>query len=421
MNVSRRTVLRGALGAMVGLPALEAFAQTRTPRLVLMFNANGTVYPRWAPSSRATKTFELSPILSPLQPFRDRLAVLEHLRCTSAEGGPGDGHGKGIGSLWTGTELWGSPIAGEVWWAGGPSVDQVIADQLGTSTAFRSLELAVQPLGSSVYDRMIYRAAAQPLPPMTDPRAVFDRLFTQAGTDPAQVALRRRRRKSVLDFVGDQLAQVEKKVSQADRVRLDAHLTSVRELETRLAAVPKPLQSCVTPVDPAPVVLDDPSQYQAIGEVQMELLAYALACDLTRVASLQWSSSTSNVVFKWLGCTEDHHSLSHKPDADADAQRQLVAIDHWYAQQLASLLGRLQKLQLLDDTLVVWGNELGKGNVHSHTDVPFVVAGGGVTGGRVIDCAGRAHNDLLLAVMKQVGVQAATFGNPAYCQSAIAL
>jgi hypothetical protein len=417
MSVTRRAVLRGALGAMVGLPALEAFAQARTKRLVLMFNANGTVYPQWAPQAAG----QLSPILEPLETFRGQLTVLEHLNCTAGESGPGDGHGKGIGSLWTGTELWGSPIAGDVWWAGGPSVDQVIADQIGTSTALRSLELAVQPQGSRVYDRMIYRAALQPLPPMTDPRAVFDRLFTQAGTDPNLLALRRSRRKSVLDFVGGQLAQVEPEVSAADRLRLDAHLSSVRELEQRLDALPKPLPSCTTPADPAPMVLDDPSQFEAIGRAQMDLLAYALACDLTRVASLQWSSSTSNVVFKWLGCTEDHHSLSHKPDADADSQRQLALIDRWYAMQFAYLLSLLRSLSLLDDTLVVWGNELGKGNVHSHTDVPFVIAGGGVKGGRAIDCTGHAHNDLLLAMMRQMGVQSATFGNPKYCAAPLAL
>ncbi len=424
MKLSRRGVLRGAFGAAVGLPWLEALAGPKEARrLVLVFGPNGTVYPRWAP--RAAKgALALSPILEPLQAWRERLTVLTHLDMTSANNGPGDGHGKGIGHLWTGTEMWGSPLTGDVWWAGGPSVDQVIADAVGTSTAFRSLELGVQVQGSRVYDRMIYRAAAQPLPPETDPQALYQRLFSSPGSDPALVALRRSRRKSVLDFVGDQLGQVEKTVSQADRVRLDAHLSSVRELEHRLDALPRPLPGCTTPQPPAPLVLDDPSQFEAIGAAQMDLLAYALACDLTRVASLQWSSSTSLVVFKWLGCTTDHHSLSHTPDTDLASQAQLEKIDRWYAQQFAGLLQRLERLSagagsLLDQTLVVWGNELGKGNVHSHTRVPFVLAGGAggaLAGNQVVDCTGRAHNDLLVSAMNLMGVPGTRFGNPAYCK-----
>ncbi len=423
MRLSRRGLIRGAFGTVLGLPWLEALAGPRTAqRLVLMFNANGTVYPSWLPRESSGELV-LSPILSPLSAHVDQLTVLGNLDMVSANSGPGDGHGKGMGHLWTGTEMWGSPIAGDVWWAGGPSVDQVIADAVGTSTALRSLELAVQPQGSRVYDRMIYRAAAQPLPPEASPRAAFDRLFTQPGTDPAQVALRRSRRKSVLDFVRDQLGAVEKTVSSSDRVRLDAHLSSVRELEHRLDAVAKPLPGCLTPEAPGTFILNTPDQFESVGHLQMDLLVYALACDLTRVASLQWSSSTSAVVFKWLGCTVDHHSLSHTPDADAGSQAQLALIDEWYAQQFAYLLDKMRKVSagagtLLDQSLVVWGNELGKGNVHSHTRVPFVLAGGAggaLKGNQYLDCHGRPHNDLLLSMMHLMGVHADSFGNPKYC------
>src|SRR6266566_7665489 len=157
----------------------------------------------------------------------------------------------------------------------------------------------------------------------------------------------------------------------------------------------------------------------------IDLLAMALICDLTRVASLQWSSSTSPVVFNWIGAgiTDDHHDLSHKADSDSVAQAQLVAIHAWYAKQFAYLLGKLDAAGLLDSTVVAWGNELGKGNNHSHDHVPFVLAGnagGYFRTGRFIDTGGASHADLLVSLRNAVDIQTTTFGNPAYCSGPLA-
>ena len=428
MKLSRRTLLRSA-GAAIALPWLEAFGQTVVvKRLALFFSANGTVYPRWEPTQTAAG-LQLSPILAPLEPHKAKLLVLGNLDVKSAEHGVGDGHGKGIGHLWTGTEMWGSAASGvNVWWAGGPSVDQVAADAIGGSTPLRSLELGVQVQAAKVWDRMCYRGSAQPLPPELDPRAAFDRLFASFGGDPMAAQKRRARRKSVLDGVLAEMSALQPKVSGEDRQRLDAHFTSVRELERRLDAASVPAVSCLQPAKPAPMVLLDPALFEQLGRAQMDLLAMALACDLTRVASLQYSSSTSAVVFRWLGATVDHHELSHRSDDDNEAQSQLEAIHVWYARQFAYLLAKLDSLNdgpgsVLDHSLLVWGNELGKGNNHSHTQVPFVLAGsanGALRTGRFIDTAHAAHNDLLVSCLNAVGVPATSFGNPAYCDGPLA-
>lgn len=423
MRLSRRTLLRSAAGAAIALPWLEAFGQTApVKRLVLFFSANGTVYDRWAPTQTAAG-LQLSPILAPLESLKSKLLVLGNVDVKSAAFGVGDGHGKGIGHLWTGTEMWGDPSGANVWWAGGPSVDQVAADSIGGTTPLRSLELGVQVQAAKVWDRMSYRGSAQPLPPELDPRAAFDRLFGSFGGDPLAAQKRRARQKSVLDGVQAELAALQPKVSGDDKVRLDAHLTSVRELERRLDSASIPAVSCLQPSRPDPLVLTDPTLFETIGRAQMDLLAMALACDLTRVASLQYSSSTSAVVFRWLGATADHHELSHKADDDLPAQATLEAIHRWYATQFAYLVGRLDALaegtgSVLDHALIAWGNELGKGNNHSHTQVPFVLAGGAggaLRTGRFVDAAHAAHNDLLVSCLNAVGVPATKFGNPAYC------
>lgn len=423
MKLSRRTLLRSTAGAAIALPWLEAFGQTAPPRrLVLFFSANGTVYDRWAPTQGANG-LQLSPILAPLEAVKSKLLVLGNVDVKSAEFGAGDGHGKGIGHLWTGTEMWSSPGGGSVWWAGGPSVDQVAAAKIGQTTPLQSLELGVQVQAARVWDRMSYRAAAQALPPELDPRAAFDRLFASFAGDPLAALKRRARRKSVLDGVQAELKVLQPKVSGEDRLRLDSHLNAVRELETRIDASSIPASSCLQPTRPDALILHDPAAFEQIGRAQMDLLAMGLACDLTRVASLQYSSSTSAVVFRWLGATVDHHELSHRADSDLPAQDTLTAIHRWYVQQFGYLVGRMDSLaegagSLLDNSLVVWGNELGKGNLHSHTQVPFVLAGragGALRTGRFIDTAHAPHNNLLVSCLNAVGVPATTFGNPDYC------
>jgi hypothetical protein len=156
----------------------------------------------------------------------------------------------------------------------------------------------------------------------------------------------------------------------------------------------------------------------------MDLLVSSLACGMTRVGSLQWSRGISLTTFPWLGIKESHHSLSHRGDADDDARSKLTQINKWYAQQLAYLCRKLDAIperdgkSLLDHTLIVWGNELSKGNNHSHDDLPFVLlggAGGALKMGRYVNFPARGHNDLLLTICRAMGLDNESFGNPKHC------
>src|SRR3954454_20149018 len=194
-RTSRRTVLRGAAGAAIALPWLEAFAPRHAraaavapKRFIAMFSPNGTLPGQWTPTGGETD-FALSPILAPLEPHRADIVVVQGL---NQQGGGGDGHQSGIGGMLTGRPLNGGPFAGvgapPAGWAAGPSVDQRIAEAWAVPTKFRSLELGVQVGTADDFGRMIYRAANQPLPPTDDPAEVYAGVFTDLHTDAAVLA-----------------------------------------------------------------------------------------------------------------------------------------------------------------------------------------------------------------------------------------
>jgi uncharacterized protein DUF1552 len=417
-RLARRMLLRGAAGATLALPWLEATGTARAHgfprRLVVVMTPNGTIAPDWTPSG-GEHDFVLGPILEPLEPHREDLLVLAGIDMESSYHGPGDdSHWNGMGHLLTGTELVEAPPA---FWAGGQSVDQRIADAVGAQTPLRSLELAVEKFFEHVSSRMCYRAAGQPIPPEPSPHAAFERLF---GVVPPA---RRARRRLVLDEVRHELASFQARLGGADRQRLDAHVAAVEEISVKLDKLPGGACPAAEPdpgVDPA-----DATQYPVVGDLQMDLLVRALACDLTRVVTLQWGIAGSNIVHHWLGQSVQHHELSHRTDADAIAQ--LSVINRWYAERFAYLLAALKAVPegdgtLLDHSVVVWCNELSEGSLHSRRAVPFVLAGscgGYFATGRFLQyggaAAGHVHNDLLVSLCHAMGVEIATFGNPAYC------
>jgi hypothetical protein len=157
----------------------------------------------------------------------------------------------------------------------------------------------------------------------------------------------------------------------------------------------------------------------------MDLLVTALACDLTRVGSLQWSTAQSGVTFTWLGHSEDHHGLSHQADDTEEARRQLTAIDHWYAQQFAYLCKRMSEIRegdgsMLDNSVVLWSNEQGNGDKHTLTEIPYIIAGSGggyLRTGRYLKFDEPAHNDLFVSVLHATGAEdVKCFGVPEICK-----
>jgi hypothetical protein len=427
---SRRALLAGAAGTTLALPWLEAFApgrayarSERPLRFVVVFTPNGLL-PSWSPSG-SERDFTLSASLAPLAPHQDDIVVIRGLH---QQGAGGDGHQNGIGGMLTGAKLNAGPFGGvqaaPAGWASGPSVDQRIADAIAGTTKLRSLELGVQVGSADNWGRMCYRAADQPLPPEDDPAAIYARVFADLHTDPAVLERARQRRQSILATVAGEYTRVSSRLGSADRQRLEAHLESLRDVEQRLTRPGKiGGDSCSDPVLGA-VTKDANDAFPEVGALQTDLLAMALACDITRVASLQWSRSVSQTRFAWLGITEGHHDLSHLGDDDAGAVDKLTRINTWYTEQLAGLIAKLKAIPegdgtLFDNTLILFCNELAKGNTHSREDAGYILAGragGALETGRFLHYEGDVpHNNLLVSILQLFGLPDRTFGNPDWC------
>ncbi len=426
-TISRRLFL-GAAAALGGTALLPRGAFADVPsasprRLIVVFSPNGTIYNSWKPTGTETQ-FDLGAILQPLTPYKDRLLVLDGIEVKSAYNGPGDDHMKGMGHMLTGTELTSGTTQGGAGtpggFAGGISIDQRIAADVGKTSRFKSLEFGVYVRDSDVWSRMAYAGADQPLPPMEDPAKAYARIFAGSTLDPAALARLLKRRQSVLDHAVGTLGTLASRVSADDRVRVQAHADSVRQIEKQLLAQ----TAACTPPTVGALDTSQLANYEPTGRLMIDMMVAAMACDQTRVASLQFSRSVSGMSFPALGISEGHHDLSHRDDTDADSQAKLVAINNYYAKQVAYLLGKLDAVKegdgtLLDHSLVLWVNELAKGNAHSHNPLPVVIAGkcgGNVRTGRYVKIAPSApHNNLLTSVANAMGVPITTFGNPAYC------
>lgn len=437
----RRAFLRGAGGVAIGLPWLASWpgaARAAQPgpfpkRFVVFFTPNGTVKSTWRPTGTETN-FQLGEILAPLEPYRQHVSILSGINMSTAKNGPGDGHQTGMGHMLTARELLTGDLfegggGGFVGWAGGISVDQAIANEVGKDTKLKSLELGVQVHGSTVWSRMSYLGANQPIPPENNPQAVFDRVFADVHGDPVALARQRKRRTSVLDMVMGEYRDLLPKLDAFDRDKLDQHLTAIREVEGRLHIDTSGVTDyCVVPDLGEQPPFMEPGNFPAVGRAQMDILVAALACDLTRVGSIQWSHSVSQHVHSQVGVYNAHHDLSHEPDDNADAQAKLTKINRWYCEQYAYLIERLRSVEegdgtLLDNTVVLWCNELGKGNSHSRDDVPYVLAGtcgGYLETGRHMQFLGTNHNDLLLTLMHAMDVPAQRFGDSSYSTGPIA-
>jgi hypothetical protein len=440
-QLSRRMVLRGS-GAAIALPLLDAMlarratAQELAPRkrFIVFFSPNGVPMTNWAPKGGETD-FQLSPILAPLEPLRQKIIVLRGI--DQKAGGAGDGHQNGMTGMLTAQVTNGGGFSGGCGqgggWANGISVDQFIANEFAKTvkTKFKSLEFgavcSTRTTGDN-WNRMCYAGANQPLPPEENPTAAFNRIFGDLTANPADLDKVRLQRKSVLDAVMRQYGFVKRRLGAEDNRRLDKHFEAIREIEVRLqpgatGAVPAGGGgTCSKPsIDGAPMDIKNYDNLPVIGKLQMDMLAMALACDLTRVASLQWSSSSGSAMFRFLNVPRSHHDISHDGASNGTSLEYLTKINNWYAQQYAYLAGKLDSVQepggtILDSSLMFWCNELGNGAAHSTADAPYVLAGsagGYYKTGRFLDFPGNVpHPGLLVSMINAMGIPATTFGRP---------
>jgi hypothetical protein len=384
-------------------------------RLIIFFTPNGTVRESFTPTGGETD-FKLGEILEPLAAHRDDLLILDGIDMESSYHGPGDNaHWSGMGHLLTGTSL--IDLGEGVMWGGGISVDQLVAESASAETKIRSLELCVEQSAPTIIGRMSYLGPQKPVPPDPDPHRVYQRLFESATPEV------RRARRSVLDAVGEDLSDLRKELGAEDRLKIEAHLEAVRDVERRLDIHTWTGAECAMDEPPEGIASD----FVAAGKLQTDLLVMALACDRTRVASLMWSRGVSTTSMTWLGITTPHHELSHAAPTDAEARASLTAINRWYAERFAALLAALKAVPeghgtLLDRCAVLWCNELSEGDVHSRRGIPLVIAGrcgGYFKTGRFLKYGGAeggaAHNDLLISLCNAMDVDVKTFGDPAFC------
>lgn len=429
---NRREFLRdlgigaAALPFLLNLPSLGfANQQRRKQRLVVMFSPNGVVPSAFWPDEEGDK-FTLKESLKPLEPFRDRLLTL-HGVCDKVRG-DGDNHMRGIGCLLTGIELFPGNIQGgsdtPAGWASGLSIDQEIKAYLQanpeTRTRFGSLEYGVVvPERADTWTRMVYAGPNKPIAPIDNPYEMFAKLY---GRVKDQESLR-----SILDDLQDDLRKVGSHISAEDRRLLDEHATFVREMEVELKEPDKStLDHAVPELEKG--VKEDNDNIPRISKMQIDLMVNSFAADFARVATLQYTNSVGGAKMRWLGVDEGHHELSHHPDSDTKSQEKLTKINAWYAEQMAYLAKRLAETpepggggSLLDNTLIVWTNELGKGNSHTMDNIPFVLVGNGLDFkmGRSLKYKKVPHNRLLMALAHGMGHHIERFGNPRYCSDGV--
>ncbi|WP_165251558.1 DUF1552 domain-containing protein [Paludisphaera soli] len=426
---TRRTFLRdlglsaAALPFVLNLPSL-GFAGTtaRKKRLVVMFSPNGVIPDAFWPDEEGAD-FKLKEILTPLEPFKDKTLILNGV-CDKVRG-DGDNHMRGMGCLLTGIELFPGNIQGgsdtPAGWASGLSIDQEIkkkyqADE-ATRTRFGSLEFGVMvPERADTWTRMVYDGPNKPIAPIDDPYQMFSKLY---GRMKDQESL-----KSILDDVKGDLKKIESAVSVEDRRILEEHATFVREMEQELkhddgAGLDHP----VPELEPGIKTVND--EIPKISKTQIDLMVQSFAADFSRIATLQYTNSVGMAKMNWLGVSEGHHELSHNPDSDAASVEKLIKINKWFCEQLAYMAKRLAETpepggpgSLLDNTTIIWTNELGKGNSHTLNDIPFVLVGNGLDFkmGRSLKYKKVAHNRLLLSIAHGMGhTELTKFGNPDHC------
>ncbi len=421
--VRRLGLSAASLPFLLGLPSLGLAAPARPrQRLIVMFSPNGTIPAAYWPDELGAQ-FKLKEILAPLAAYQDRLLILRGL--SNKVRGDGDGHMRGMSCLLTGIELFPGNIQGgsdsPAGWASGISIDQEIKDffqsRPETRTRFGSLEFGVGVTDrADPWTRMSYAGPNRPVAPISDPYQMYQKLYGQLK-DKEDL-------RSVLDAVRDDLKKVGKLISVEDRRLLAEHEALVRQMENEIAAAGTQKLRAAPPVLETGIA-DQNDNVPRLSRMQIDLLVNSFVNDMVRVATLQFTKSVGMAKMNWLDITDGHHTLSHEPDKNEAAVAKLTKINTWFCGELRYLVDKLARTPepgapgtMLDNTLIIWTNELGKGNSHTLDNLPFVLVGGGwgFRMGRSLDFQKTAHNRLHLALAHGAGHRLETFGKAALCE-----
>jgi hypothetical protein len=429
-----------------------AQAQSTPPRrLLILMSPHGTIMDNWRPRPNGTGGFTLDypgSMLGPLEPYKHKMVLLDGIDYRVLYESGKTGHDGGPCTFLTGTV----PVQREgTLYPTGPSVDQVIAKHIGDATPRPSLELGVfREGGTHVSNSINYTDGGNRLPSLIDPAVVYSRLFggvvfAGTGSDATRALARKR---SVLGYLKGEVGNLQGRLAGTERIKLQQHFDALHAIETRLTREQDVLRACDSPVAPGMLAPKAEANIPAIIDTQFDLITQAFACDLTRVVTFQFLQGGDPTPMRWVTeadlDTNIHDNVAHAVGPNAlEANQKLIAVQRWYAKKVFELFERLDSVNddaggtLLDNTVILWGNELGDPSAHSSLNVPMILAGGGggaFETGRHLQfstspdplCTGiygncpadqpyrdqSPHNRVLVSLCQMFGIETDVFGSP---------
>jgi hypothetical protein len=431
-RLSRRTLLRGA-GTALALPFLDAMtpalASSRLPgkkpvRMAFVYVPNGIMMDGWNPDYEGKLT-ELPRILKPLEAHKSDINIISNLTHNSGRAlldGAGD-HGRCSGSYLTGIQVKKTLVDIKA----GVSCDQLVANEVGKETRFPSLELGLEDARqagdcdsgySCAYtNNLAWRSETQPLPPVLDPRALFERLFGDGTVlSPEARKQQARERRSILDFVMGDTRKLQGDLGPTDRRKLDEYLSSVREIERQIERAEKD-NAQIDPGMEKPYGV--PADFAEHFRMMTDMMTVAFQADLTRVITFLVTREGSSRAYRELGIPDGHHPLTHHL-GKAELMEKVRRINEYHTAQFAKWLTKLKSISegdsnLLDNCMIVYGAGLSDGNRHSHEDLPTLMAGSAgkhfQTGRRIVCRRETPMCNLFLTMMDRMGVRTEHFGD----------
>jgi hypothetical protein len=428
-SIPRRTFLNG-MGVSIALPFLESMLPAQTPlrnsaakpptRYGFTYVPHGMIMAELTPATEG-RNFEITPTLTPLEPFRHQLHVVSGLEARPAGDGSGGDHMRSAAAY-----LSCAPPrrnSGQNAYLG-ITVDQLIAQKIGQDTPLPSLQVGIEDTSyggicddgyaCAYLNTISWSTPTKPLPMQRNPLVVFERLFGDGSTAEERVA-RRKEDRSILDSITHDVARLGKVIGPSDRVRLDEYLDEIREIERRLQAVTKATSEL--PVVEAPIGI--PQAWDEHAKLMYDLQALAYRADITRVSTFMYSLDKINRVFPMSGVTVGFHSASHT-SGEAAAKMTYAKMNRYHLDVFAYFIKKLQSTpdgdgNLLDHSLVMIGSTMSNGDVHDHSPLPIVVAGGAsgrLEPGRHVQYP--VHTplaNLMLTVLHTADIQKESFGD----------
>jgi hypothetical protein len=363
--------------------------------------------------------------LQPMEPLRDQITLLSNLTHNNGRAlldGPGD-HGRCCGAYLTGIQP--RKSADDI--KAGISCDQIVANNVGHLTRFPSLEIGIEDARqagncdsgySCAYtNNLAWRSETQPLPPVLNPRDLFERLFGKdAHLTPEERALRNDRRRSILDFVTADTRKLQGDLGPTDRRKLDEYLTSIRQIEVQLEKAEHDNAQIDPGMDKPYGVPPDFSEH---FRLMTDMMTVAFQADLTRVMTFLVTREGSSRPYREIGIPDGHHPLTHHQN-DPVKMEKVAKINLYHMQQFAAWMQRLSKIQegdgsILDNSMIIYGAGLADGNRHTHEDLPTMLVGRGAghvsPGRRIVYRKETPMSNLFLTMMDNMGVHAEHFGD----------